>query len=342
MEDFVLEQTEILASLQGLPYTKDQIKNLLLKIITKGDSLKARSDLTKLLFKDGKQTLEFAKKEEFVNNFCEMLEYITSSRNPKIDVKSNNKSIFEKKFVDKKEDFPELEDVKLNSKRNKYTVLDSHYGQKLKEISEPCFCYGSKHPITNNCLECGRIMCLQEGENQCIECKAPLLTEIKYKKLLLSDESAQIANEHKDKLLAFQASFYSKMQVIDDFSDWYELSNNTWIDSSSREVAKKKDEQIDMKREKMDTYWKVNILEGTIETETEKFDELGNKEELRQFYNNEANKMLEKQDQDRKQQITEILSKLEESIPKKHLEKMKELNEKNVFYETKKAFDLIN
>ena len=51
------------------------------------------------------------------------------------------------------------------------------------------------------------------------------------------------ANIHKDKLLKFQEEFYSKLQIIDDFSDWYEVSNNTWLDEKSREEAKKKDEE---------------------------------------------------------------------------------------------------
>ena len=46
-----------------------------------------------------------------------------------------------------------------------------------------------------------------------------------------------------DKLLKFQEEFYSKLQIIDDFSDWYEVSNNTWLDEKSREEAKKKDEE---------------------------------------------------------------------------------------------------
>ena len=35
----------------------------------------------------------------------------------------------------------------------------------------------------------------------------------------------------------------SKLQIVDDFTDWYEVSNNTWLDEKSREEAKKKDEE---------------------------------------------------------------------------------------------------
>ena len=60
----------------------------------------------------------------------------------------------------------------------------------------------------------------------------------------ITDDLSFIENsEHKDKLLHFQKEFYSKLEIIDDFTDWYEVSNNTWLDEKSREEAKKKDEE---------------------------------------------------------------------------------------------------
>ena len=101
----------------------------------------------------------------------------------------------------------------------------------------------TRHPLVGICLECGRIHCLQEGDKNCINCGAKLISKKEYNSQLAFDLEAKNANNHKDKLLQYQKDFYSKLQIVDDFTDWYEVSNNTWLDEKSREQAKKKDEE---------------------------------------------------------------------------------------------------
>ena len=144
------------------------------------------------------------------------------------------------------EEFPALSSSELvkRTKNKKYEVLDRHYQNRLEPGIKECFCMSTRHPLVGNCLECGRIHCLQEGDKKCISCGAPLVLKDDYKKQLelMKDNNLKNANLHKDKLLKFQKDFYSKLQIIDDFTDWYEVSNNTWLDEQSREEAKKKDE----------------------------------------------------------------------------------------------------
>ena len=143
------------------------------------------------------------------------------------------------------EDFPSLASSELVKRKKNFVVLDRHYQNRLEPGIKECFCMSTRHPLVGNCLECGRIHCLQEGDKKCISCGAPLILKEEYLKQmeLIKDNNLKNANLHKDKLLQYQKDFYSKLQIIDDFTDWYEVSNNTWLDEKSREEAKIKDEE---------------------------------------------------------------------------------------------------
>ncbi|KAH0795520.1 Zinc finger, C2HC5-type [Histomonas meleagridis] len=40
-----------------------------------------------------------------------------------------------------------------------------------------CGCYGTEHPVINNCTKCGRIICELEGERPCPYCGTPILSD---------------------------------------------------------------------------------------------------------------------------------------------------------------------
>ncbi|UXI23085.1 prenylated rab acceptor 1 [Sarcoptes scabiei] len=46
---------------------------------------------------------------------------------------------------------------------------DENEEQQLKH-RQPCYCEASEHDLVNNCLVCGRIVCLQEGPGPCFTC----------------------------------------------------------------------------------------------------------------------------------------------------------------------------
>ena len=142
------------------------------------------------------------------------------------------------------ENFPSLKNIELHKRKKKFVVLDEHYNNRIVSGKHVCFCMGTKHPLVGNCYECGRVHCLQEGDKECIECGSKLIPKDKYTtEILYKNNYAKQAELNKETLLKYQKEFYNKMQIIDDYTDWYEISNNTWIDDKSRAEAKRKDEE---------------------------------------------------------------------------------------------------
>ena len=188
------------------------------------------------------------------------------------------------KIKDLENEFPVLDNLELVNRKKNYKVLDQHYENKLEKGIKLCNCMSKKHPLVGNCLNCGRIQCLQEGEKVCIFCGTDMIIGKEYQKIALGDKDMKKAVTHKDKLLKFQEDFYSKLQIIDDFSDWYELSNNTWLDKTKREMAKKNDDEIDRIRDQPNYEWKVDFRNLTIEKEFEKVDDSVISKDINQFY----------------------------------------------------------
>jgi len=64
----------------------------------------------------------------------------------------------------------------------------------------------------------------------------------------------EIALQHRDKLIEYDVNAAKRLGVIDERSDWYELSNNTWLNKDQRnyasqmlDIEKKRAEEIDSK-----------------------------------------------------------------------------------------------
>ena len=186
-------------------------------------------------------------REEFIEKFLKELKELKDKKKKEEEKKSKSNKIGDwmPKIRINDEEFPTLSNSELVKRKKNFVVLDRHYQNRLEPGIKECFCMSTRHPLVGNCLECGRIHCLQEGDKKCISCGAPLILKEEYLKQmeLIKDNNLKNANLHKDKLLQYQKDFYSKLQIIDDFTDWYEVSNNTWLDEKSREEAKKKDEE---------------------------------------------------------------------------------------------------
>lgn len=41
---------------------------------------------------------------------------------------------------------------------------------KIRKGRQLCYCQCTKHPLVNNCVNCGKIVCEQEGEGPCLFC----------------------------------------------------------------------------------------------------------------------------------------------------------------------------
>ncbi|XP_011495293.1 PREDICTED: activating signal cointegrator 1 [Ceratosolen solmsi marchali] len=133
--------------------------------------------------------------------------------------------------------------------KNKSTLSD------LK-IRNPCNCEATTHPLVNNCINCGRIVCLSEGPGPCFFCgnivcynNEPLLhlnltEELNdQSKRSIENKSISEINSSKtlklrDKLLEYDRDCASRTNVIDDECDYFQ-TNNKWLSKSEQEQWEK-------------------------------------------------------------------------------------------------------
>ncbi|GIZ03906.1 activating signal cointegrator 1 [Caerostris extrusa] len=134
-----------------------------------------------------------------------------------------------------------------------------------------CNCEASKHDLINNCLECGRIVCKQEGSGPCFTCgnlvctpkeQEAIIRQSKtgmklYHKLvnlqcdsrqqkenyISNDDKLKSALEHKDKLLEYDRTIEKRTKVIDDENDYFQ-ENSNWLNEKERKVLNKKKEEL--------------------------------------------------------------------------------------------------
>ncbi|KAL3865392.1 hypothetical protein ACJMK2_042783 [Sinanodonta woodiana] len=177
-----------------------------------------------------------------------------------------------------------------SKKKQKYLPLYSQEGQAKTVIHLPgrhtCECQASKHKLINNCLQCGRVVCEQEGSGPCHFCGKLVCTreeqEIlsrgskkseKLRQFLMSDASSmnylkttsaetkdfapmnnnkmksglEKAIQHKDKLLEYDQTSARRTQVIDDESDYFS-TDSKWMSDSERAALKKREDELRAQR----------------------------------------------------------------------------------------------
>lgn len=171
-----------------------------------------------------------------------------------------------------------------SKKKPKYVSLYTREGQDRLAVLIPgrhaCECLGQKHKLINNCLECGRIVCEQEGSGPCLFCGALVCTKEEQdilqrdsnksqkllKKLMAGTESSgnldaiskgllphqearlksglEMAVKHKEKLLEFDRTSVRRTQVIDDESDYFATDSNQWLSKQEREALQKREQEL--------------------------------------------------------------------------------------------------
>jgi len=138
-----------------------------------------------------------------------------------------------------------------------------------------CNCQASRHGLINNCLNCGRVVCKQEGSGPCVVCGKLVCTN--EEKLLLNynnNKSKELFNqlikqavetnadnkalEHRNKLLEFDRTSAKRTTVIDDQMDYYSV-NSGWLSSKQREQLQKKVEQQQEKKHESRKTKKITI-----------------------------------------------------------------------------------
>ena len=171
---------------------------------------------------------------------------------------------------------------KETKKKNaKFVPLYSAEGQARSSVRlpgrHPCECLGQKHSLVNNCTECGRIVCMQEGSGPCFFCGALVCTKEEqeilarnskksqklYQKLLMQtiesdtganertsavDEGLQKAIAHKNRLIEYDKSGVRRTKVIDDECDYFASDTNRWLSKKERDALRKKEDELREKR----------------------------------------------------------------------------------------------
>lgn len=169
----------------------------------------------------------------------------------------------------------------LKKKTARFVPLYGDEGEARSSVRlpgrHPCECLGQKHQLINNCTECGRIVCMQEGSGPCYFCGALVCTREEreilsrnskksqklYEKLLtqsieavseseatlsVADKNLQEAIAHKNKLIEFDKSGVRRTKVIDDECDYFASDSNRWLSKKEKDALRKKEEELREKR----------------------------------------------------------------------------------------------
>ena len=123
-----------------------------------------------------------------------------------------------------------------------------------------CDCQAVKHKLINNCLNCGRIVCEQEGSGACFFCGNLVCSEEEQKlinshskkgdnlkKSLMeqkkTNKGLEEALSQRDRLLEYDRQSERRTTVIDDESDYFK-SNSVWLSDSEKKKLVSLEEQL--------------------------------------------------------------------------------------------------
>lgn len=152
-------------------------------------------------------------------------------------------------------------------KKNKYVSLYGEDG-KMNDVvmlkgRHLCNCEASKHKLINNCMQCGRVVCEQEGSGPCLFCGKLVCTEDELrliesasqngenlKKSLLKQERPKGWEEAvamRNRLIDYDRASEKRTTVIDDESDYFR-TNSVWLSDEERAKLKKIEEKMKEKK----------------------------------------------------------------------------------------------
>jgi uncharacterized HAD superfamily protein len=69
----------------------------------------------------------------------------------------------------------------------------------------------------------------------------------------------ETALDHRDKLIDFDVNAAKRLGVLDERSDWYDLSSNTWLNKEQRRFANQQLELQQKKQEELDSQMTVDV-----------------------------------------------------------------------------------
>lgn len=138
-------------------------------------------------------------------------------------------------------------------KKTKYVNLYSQEGKNAQVVMlkgrHRCECQASKHELINNCLQCGRVVCRQEGSGPCLFCGSLVCTPEEQRELNAKTKASAKLMEslmeksrpkgwedalvHRNRLLEYDRTSERRTRVTDDDSDYFN-ANSVWLSSEER------------------------------------------------------------------------------------------------------------
>uniref|UniRef100_A0A1L8DH83 Putative activating signal cointegrator 1 n=1 Tax=Nyssomyia neivai TaxID=330878 RepID=A0A1L8DH83_9DIPT len=191
--------------------------------------------------------------KQFVEDFKE-LRFKPKSKDPKKKGAISKNSVPTREIKSTVDNKSEREKPK---KKNKYTNLYNNQGN-ISEIMlkgrHMCNCQASKHTLINNCLNCGRIVCEQEGVGPCLFCST-IVKRIEDTEYIEDDRKSskggkakglkdrETAMEQRDRLLGYDRQSEKRTTVIDDESDYFK-THSVWLSDKEREKLKQLEDDL--------------------------------------------------------------------------------------------------
>ncbi|XP_012244625.1 activating signal cointegrator 1 [Bombus impatiens] len=192
---------------------------------------------------------------------------------------------------------------KVERKKTKFVNIYSQDGNEREILLKgryKCNCEAKRHALISNCLNCGRIVCAQEGAGPCFFCEELVCSEKEltilssntkqadqlYNKLMnqKANKNLEESIKQRDRLLEYDRDGIQCTKVIDDECDYYQ-SNNTWLTEKQREKLQKLEEEMHERKHmshlKRKIYATIDFTGREIieEKQTEDFEEF-NEEHL--------------------------------------------------------------
>ncbi|XP_063831018.1 activating signal cointegrator 1 [Ostrinia nubilalis] len=180
---------------------------------------------------------------------------------------SKNKQQKTQDFVSVEAPPPEIEPEAKSKKKTKFVNLYSQEGKNAQVVllkgRNHCDCQASKHELINNCLQCGRVVCKQEGSGPCLFCGNLVCTPEEQKELNLKTKASaklkeslmerarpqgwQAALSHRDRLLEYDRTSERRTHVTDDDSDYFS-ANSVWLNAAEKEKLEKYQQTLHEKK----------------------------------------------------------------------------------------------
>ncbi|AFZ80861.1 zinc finger motif, C2HC5-type domain-containing protein [Theileria equi strain WA] len=134
-----------------------------------------------------------------------------------------------------------------------------------------CDCNATEHPLYNNCVGCGRIICTVEGPGDCFQCKRLICPPGTTPPEFSDSQEFSRALFLKNKLLSADKEYQSEnFKVHDMHSGWFEESRDIFNENSDIAYQKWLNEEATQKSENDIRRYDLDLTTGALSVAKQK------------------------------------------------------------------------